>query len=329
MAKYKIPAYTIHDIGSAQSLAENYSWGQKDLHVPDVWKKTKGKGITVAILDSGCSIHPDLKDNIDFKLSRSFIPNEDIYDQYVGHGTHVAGIVAASLNESGVVGVAPEAKIVTIKVLGKNGYSVGNSIVQGLDYCLELKPDIINMSLGGPCLTNQYDATHERIKKLTEMGIIVICAAGNDGIDNVLCPAQYDETVAVGSYAPATIRSRSTFSSYGDTLDVMAPGEEIVSTWLNGQYAALSGTSMATPFISGVIALMLSYYKAQNKKLTVEEIKEKLISNCIDIGSKGKDKYTGWGIVNPEQIFLPLSTKPAPATQKKSFWQKIKSWFSK
>jgi major intracellular serine protease len=325
MAKYEIPPYIIHDVGSAQALAESYSWGMTDLKVPNVWKKTKGKDIRVAVLDSGCSIHPDLKANIDYKLSKSFIPNEDIYDNYVGHSTHVAGIIGAELNEAGIVGVAPEVTIITVKVLGKNGGSVGNSVEQGLDYCIQLKPDIVNMSLGG---AEPMVSLHEKIKKLFDMGIIVVCAAGNNGEEKVLYPAQYDETIAVGSYSPATIRSRSLFSSYGDTLDIMAPGEEILSTWLNAQYSVLSGTSMAAPFVSGVLALMLSYYKAQGKKLTIDEMKNKLLTNCIDIGATGKDKFTGWGVINPEKVFLP-ATNNTPIVPKKTFWQKFKSWFSK
>lgn len=325
MAKCFIPPYKIHDIGSAQALSESYSWGQTDLNIPSIWKKTKGKGVRIAVLDSGCSIHPDLRNNIDYDLSISCISNEDKYDQYVGHGSHVAGIISAQQNATGIVGVAPEATLITIKVLGKNNFSVSNSIEKGLDYCIKIKPDIINMSLGGAC---PMGAVLEKIKTLYSMGIIVICAAGNDGTENILCPAQFDETVAVGSYSPSTVRSRSLFSSYGETLDVMAPGEEIVSTWLNAQYAVLSGTSMAAPFISGIVALMLAYFKSQNIKLSVDEIKGLLINNCIDIGAKGKDKYSGWGVVNPEQIFVnPATVTITPPKQ--TFWQKIKSWFGK
>lgn len=323
--EFKIPAYTVHDVGDIETLSQIYPQNIKSLDIPDIWKKTKGKGIVVAILDTGTpKNHPDLLQNIDLSKCRSFIEDEDIWDTYSGHGTHVGGTIGALDNAYGVVGVAPEVTIICIKVLSKNGRSSAKSVLQGLNYCLKIKPDIINMSLGS---SSPMPEVHNAIKKLIEMNIPVVAAAGNNGSESVLYPAQYDEVIAVGSYSNSMIKDRSLFSSYGDTLDIMAPGEEILSTYLNGQYAVLSGTSMACPVVVGIIALLISYIRSQNKTLNVEEIKKTLIRSAIDIGGKGFDKQTGWGIVNPKKIFLEISGLSSP--KKLSFWQKLKLLFSK
>jgi subtilisin len=323
--EFKIPAYTVHDVGDIEILSQIYPSNIRSLDIPDIWKKTKGKGIVVAILDTGTpKNHPDLLQNIDLSKCRSFIEDEDIWDIYSGHGTHVGGTISALDNTYGVVGVAPEVTVVYIKVLSKNGRSSAESVLKGLEYCIKIKPDIINMSLGA---SSPMPEVHNAIKKLTEMDIIVVAAAGNNGLESVLYPAQYEEVVAVGSYNNNMLKDRSSFSSYGETLDIMAPGEEILSTYLNGQYAVLSGTSMACPVVVGIVALLLSYIRSQNKSLNVEEIKKLLIRNAIDVGEKGFDKYTGWGIIDPKNIFSEISGLSFP--KKLSFWQKLKLLFSK
>lgn len=323
--EFKIPAYTVHDVGDIETLSQIYPQGIKSLEIPNIWKKTKGKGIVVAILDTGTpKDHPDLLQNIDLSKCRSFIEGEDIWDTHSGHGTHVGGTIGALDNTYGVVGVAPEVTIICIKVLSKNGRSSAESVLRGLEYCVKIKPDVINMSLGASA---PMPLVHKAIKKLVDMNIPVIAAAGNNGTEAVLYPAQYDEVIAVGSYSNSMLKDRSLFSSYGDTLDIMAPGEEILSTYLNGQYAVLSGTSMACPVIVGIVALLLSYIRSIHKTLTVDEIKKILIRNAVDIGGKGFDKHTGWGIVNPAKIFLEISGLSTP--KKLSFWQKLKLLFTK
>lgn len=323
--EFKIPAYTVHDVGDIETLSQIYPQNIRSLNIPNLWKKTKGRGIVVAILDTGTpKDHPDLLKNVDLSKCRSFIEGEDIWDTHSGHGTHVGGTIGAIDNAYGVVGVAPEVTLISIKVLSKNGRSTANSVLKGLEYCINIKPDIINMSLGSQV---PMPDVHKAIKTLHKMNIPVIAAAGNNGSESVMYPAQYDEVIAVGSYSNSMIQDRSLFSSYGETLDIMAPGEEILSTYLNGQYAVLSGTSMACPVIVGVVALLLSYIRTLQKNLTVEEIKSILIRNAVDIGGKGFDKHTGWGIVNPEKMFAELLGQPI--VKKLTFWQKLKLLFSK
>jgi len=319
-----LPVYTIHDVGDIETLSQIYPQNIIALDIPRLWTKTKGKGVIVAVLDTGIHTHPDLVKNIDISKCRSFIPNEGIFDNTVGHGVHCSGIIAAQNDEQGVVGIAPEATIVSIKVLDKNGRSQGNSIVEGLEYCHKLQPDIINLSLGN--ISPMPDA-YEVIKRLVKNNIIVVASAGNNGTEGILYPAAYDEVIAVGSYSNSTIKDRSLFSSYGDALDIMAPGEEIFSTFLNGQYCVMSGTSMACPHISGVIALLIAYYKKSNKILTVDDIRKLLLTTASDIGKKGFDKENGWGIIDPDRLFDNLPAEIA--IKKPSFWQKIKLFFKR
>ena len=258
------------------------------------------------VLDTGCPIdHPDLMRNIDLSKCRSFINGEDIFDSYVGHGVHCAGTIGAVDNTEGIVGIAPEVTIITGKVLDKNGRNQGDSILKGLEYCLKVLPDVINLSLGGP---SPMPEVHEVIKKLTNKGVTIVCAAGNNGVENILYPAKYDEVITVGSYSDTILKDPSSFSSWGEALDLMAPGDKILSTYLNKGYAVLSGTSMATPVVSGVVALILSKYKNEGKHLKVDEIKKMLYTTAIDVGNKGWDSKTGWGIINPESIFGEVVT---------------------
>jgi subtilisin len=324
---FKIPSYTVHDIGDIQTLSQIYPQNLRELNIPEVWKKTRGKGVLVAVLDTGTpKEHPDLIKNIDLSKCRSFIPGEDIWDTHHGHSTHVGGTIAASDNHFGIVGVAPDVTLVTIKVLGKNGRGSSDSIRKGLEYCLQLKPDVINMSLGS---STPLSDVHDVIKKLVKAGIPVIAAAGNDGKEGVMYPAQYDEVIAVGSYGQGTIKEKSLFSNYGDTLDIMAPGEEILSTYLNGQYAVLSGTSMATPHVAGVVALMIAYMRTQGKTLTPDQIKNLLIRTATDIGSSGFDKHHGYGIVDPVQIFNNIHLEPniLQYRPRKPWYKRLFSWW--
>jgi major intracellular serine protease len=301
-----LPRYEIHDVGSAQALSQIYPQNVRDLNIPKIWSKSKGKGVFVMVLDTGCPIdHPDLMKNVDLSKCRSFIEGEDIFDSYVGHGIHCAGTIGAVDNTEGIVGIAPEVTIITAKVLDKNGRSQNDSILKGLQYCLKVLPDVINLSLGGP---NPMPEVHEVIKKLTAQGVVIVCAAGNNGEENILYPAKYEEVITVGSYSDTILKDRSSFSSWGKELDIMAPGNKILSTYLNKGYAVLSGTSMATPVVSGVVALILAKYKAENKNLSVDEVKKMLYTTAIDVGNNGWDSHSGWGIINPESIFGEVVT---------------------
>lgn len=289
-----IPKFEVKDIGTIDQLSEIYGWGIKDLKIPESWTETKGENVRVMIIDSGMSNHPDIGDNELTRLSKSF-NKETVLDKN-GHGCIVSGIVGAKLNSSGIVGVAPECKIISVKVLNRHGRTDDKTLKDALEYAIKIKPDIINMSLGSwepqPSLEPLYK------KLIYELNIPIVCAAGNEGVKGVMYPARYPYTIAVGSYKEG--RALSAFSAYSEIghVDFVAPGDEILSTYLNKQYAVMSGTSMAAPFVSGILALLISKHKKENTPYTSEKLRSLLSSATIDLGSEGDDEKFGKGIID-------------------------------
>ncbi len=318
--KTTIGGYRILNVLNVRSLNETIDWGLLKHNVPDAWNTTQGEGINIYILDTaGNTNHPDLKENllggINFSVSKT------LHDLN-GHGTHCAGIIAASRNNRGMVGVAPKAKVFLVKVLNDNGSGTFQSLETGLKYCYDLiikkspnRPHIISMSLGASV---PMPSIYSWIKKLYNLDVPVICAGGNEGKDGVLYPAVYDETIAIGAY---DINERlASFSSIGSQIDFTTPGVNIYSTWKNNQYALLSGTSMAAPFMAGVVALLLSKHMKQeemgipNNCKTVPQIVEHLVRHSIDKGSVGKDSGWGWGILDVNTLLAPEQV-PAVTTE--------------
>lgn len=321
----QLPPYVIHQVGDIETLSQVANWGITDLDIPEVWKKTEGEGVTIVVMDSGIPNHEDLNGNILINKCRSFIDNE--WEDTIGHATHVTGICSAINDTKGVVGGAPKAKIINLKVLSNSGFSTETSITEGLKYCLELKPDIVNMSLGGK---NPMPEALEVLKKLDEAGVIVVCSAGNNGEKpdkSVLYPAKYESVIAVGSYSPTTITSKSLFSCVGPEIDIAAPGDQILSTYLNNQYGVLSGTSMSAPAVSSIIALYISYLKKNKIPYTAQSVKETILKNCKDVGKDGFDEEFGWGIISPKKIFQTLQSVDQPVVIKKiPWWKKLLFW---
>ncbi|WP_404451569.1 S8 family peptidase [Virgibacillus necropolis] len=262
--------------------------GVELIQAPEIWSKTKGKDITVAILDTGCEAdHPDLKDRV--INGKNFTDDDnsdpDIFKDHAGHGTHVAGTIAASNNDAGVSGVAPEANLLIVKVLNKNGSGQYDWIINGINFAIEQKVDIISMSLGGP---NDNAKLHDAIKKAVNNNILVVCAAGNEGdgdhsTDEFAYPGSYNEVISVG--AIDLKRRSSDFSNSNNEIDLVTPGENILSTYLDGKYAKLSGTSMSAPHVSGALALIKNLandYFARN--LSEPELYAQLIKRTVPLG---------------------------------------------
>jgi major intracellular serine protease len=271
--------------------------GVEMIQAPKIWDQTKGKGITVAILDTGCDIiHPDLKERI--IGGRNFTNDDggkaDEYKDYNGHGTHVAGTIAATKNNTGVVGVAPEANLLIIKVLDKNGSGQYEWIINGINYAIEQRADIISMSLGGP---EDLPELHTAIQKAISNNILVICAAGNEGdgvdsTDEFDYPGSYNEVISVG--AIDLERHSSNFSNSNNEVDLVGPGEKILSTFLDGKYATLSGTSMATPHVSGAMALIKALsITSFERDLTATELYAQLIKRTVPLGNSPKLEGNG------------------------------------
>lgn len=234
------------------ALSQTRNWGLDVCLIDEMWKVSKGAGVKVAVLDTGISNHTDLVGawTIAFNCSS----DDSFEDRKSGHGTHVAGIIGARDNDFGVVGVAPEVTLFPIKVLSDTGGGSFQAIEAGIRKAKELGANIISMSLGSP--VPPPESLHDAIKEAAGAGIIMLAAAGNDS-GNVNYPARYDEVIAIAALDQNGDLAK--FSSRDNTVDAVGPGVDIYSTFLNNQYAKMSGTSQACPFLAGVCALIYSY----------------------------------------------------------------------
>lgn len=251
-----IPDFSNKILSVVSVLTNQNNWGISFIGADLAWPYSKGEDVTVAVIDTGWTNHKDLLSN--FKAGYDATGNNDFIDRGNFHGTHVAGIIASNCGDgNGTIGIAPMAKLVPIKALNDDGSGSFDFVINALKIALDIDVDIINMSLGTTIAPNN-DEVHNLIKQLTDKGKIVICAAGNDG-GEVNFPARYDESVAVAAVEHTGTLAK--FSSRGPELDTAAPGVQIYSTWGDGRYIMLDGTSMACPCISGVVALIVSWYK--------------------------------------------------------------------
>ena len=296
---YRLPPFNVDKVMLA--TAETIDWGLKLLGIPPLWKETQGEGIKVGVLDTGIALeHPDLQPAI--LKARDFTRSPSAAYDAQGHGTHVSGIIAARRNAHGIVGVAPQSKIIAAKVLNDEGAGTSQDIVAGIQWAIESGADILSMSLGSP---EPDEEIHQALLLAISKGIFVITAAGNEGpdLDTVGYPAGFPEMVAVGSIDRR--KKLSQFSSRGRQVDVVAPGDEITSCYPPRGYATLSGTSMATPFVSGVVALALAKHRKLGGKTplhTQQDLIEHLCRTSADAGLAGFDPLYGCGIVNPAKL---------------------------
>lgn len=288
--------FSIHsEVLDVQSVAPSQviDWGVSLVQAPQVWSATRGEGVKVALLDTGVDYnHPDLKQNI--VAGKNFTSaNANDYLDRQGHGSHCAGIIAGLDNGIGIVGVAPQAKLYVGKVLGDNGSGGLQAIVNGIDWAISQKVDVISMSLG--CSQDPGPDFHAAFQRARQAGIIIVAASGNE---NTTCgwPAAYEECIAVGAVDQTF--GRAGFSNFGEAVDVVAPGVDILSTYKNGQYAKLSGTSMATPMVAGVVALVVGYCRKMGVQATPDKIMQMISERSIDMGADGKDNMFGNGLIN-------------------------------
>ncbi|MFD1425333.1 S8 family peptidase [Kroppenstedtia sanguinis] len=248
-----------------------------------------GKKVRVGVIDSGINLnHPDLVSNI--KGGVNFIhPGRSPIDGN-GHGTHVAGVIAARSNGIGVVGVAPSSNLYAIKVLDDQGSGSVTDLIRGIDWGIDHGMHILNLSLSLSGSQVPAALTHA-VQAATRKGILVITAAGNGGNaqgtgDQVEMPARLSSTISVAALDRKN--RRASFSATGPSLDLAAPGVNILSTYKEGQYAVLSGTSMAAPHVSGVAALF------KQRGLSAATVRRQLLGKAIHLGSR---RWYGAGLV--------------------------------
>ncbi|MBU1179742.1 S8 family peptidase [Patescibacteria group bacterium] len=277
---------------------QTMDWGVDRIDADLAWSVSKGTGVKVAVIDTGIDKdHPDLAGNlkggVNFVSKNPKKPADpNTWDDDNGHGTHVAGIIAAIDNTEGVVGVAPEANLYAVKVLDKTGSGYVSDIISGLQWAVNNGMDVVNMSLGAQV---DVQAFHDAVDAADAAGVLLFAAAGNDGDGDPLTnevdyPAKYDSVVAVG--ATASDDSTPYWSSEGAEVEVSAPGANVLSTTNDGGYGVKNGTSMATPHVVGVAALMVS--------AGVTDVRGTLTATAEDLGPVGFDNSYGYGLVDAQ-----------------------------
>jgi len=257
-------------------------YGLDMIKAKSIWAESKkGAGVKIAVIDSGCDInHENLKNNI---IGVRNFTNEDkknpnIVIDRVGHGTHVTGIICA--NGNNMTGVAPDAKIYVLKAINRTGTGKLSWVINAIKYAIEKRVDIISMSLG---LSENSPKLENIIKEAVNNNIAVVCAAGNEGDGNddsfeYSYPAAYIDVISVGAVDKKGVPAK--FSNTNACIDLVAPGVDIISTYPNNKFASLSGTSMATPYVSGSLALLKNWSKNEFKRdLTQEELYAQLIKH--------------------------------------------------
>jgi len=250
-------------------------WGIVAVTANVAWRKTLGEGIVVCVIDTGIDRgHLDLIDNI--LGGESFVSTEPDFHDLNGHGTHVSGTIAAVDNKIGVIGVAPRAKLYAVKVLDKTGGGYSSDVADGIMACINQNVDIISMSLGGELPST---IIKNALLRAVSKGIYVIAAAGNNSAD-VGYPAAYDFVIAIS--AIDNRMNLAWFSSRGPEIEFAAPGVDVLSTFNNGLYDTMSGTSMAAPHVSGVVALALSAGKSEIKVRNINLPREHQGKGLVD-----------------------------------------------
>ncbi len=299
------------------------------LQMPDAWELTTGLAeVVVAVLDTGVYVdHEDLGGGIwgnpleipnngidddgngfvdDMNGWNFAANNNNIADDYfAGHGTHVAGIIAARINNGkGIAGMAGGVTIMPVKVFPPSGYGTYDDLIQGILYATDNGARVINLSLGATSYSRGEEAA---VDYAWAHGVVIVAAAGNMGSNTYHYPAAHPNVIAV--VATDASDNRAGFSNWGDFIDVAAPGVSVYSTYRWGNYGPMSGTSMAAPHVAGLAALILS----RNAQLTNAQVRQIIEQNTDDLGATGRDLYFGHGRINGRKALAAVSLPPQPS----------------
>jgi subtilisin family serine protease len=295
-------------VGGRTFAADEIPWGVGRIRANLVWNTNAGNGITIAVIDTGVVDadyyqHPDLVGKI--VAGETFVPGS-WWDDLRNHGTLVAGIMAAIINDFGLIGVSPGVNLIVAKAVPPN--DIPQDYADALYWSKNQGAQIVVMSFGENREGIDYSAFQDACNDLyINYGILLIAAAGNDGVPIFEYPALYSTVIAVGAVDENDNRWSS--SNYGSKLELMAPGVLINSTanpYANPYtlYAVYDGTSFAAPHVAGVAALIYAskidpdYDFNENGRWDNFEVREKLQNTTLDLGSLGRDDYYGYGLVN-------------------------------
>ena len=279
-------------------------WGLTAANIPPVWDYTTGSNdVSVCIIDTGFSnTHPDLKSNM-FRQGWDYAYGGEVLDDPDGHGTMVAGIIAAdSNNYKGIAGINRNTFIIPLKIPLIGEYFDTSKIIEALYDAGDSGCDVINMSLGGPTFSPTFN---NAVQYAYSQGSIIIASAGNDATKGnpINYPASYNNVISVGSINSSL--NRSSFSNYNNYVDVVAPGENILTTNNNDWYEYVSGTSFSAPHVAGIAALI----KSVKPDLTTNNFMDLIKTTSRDLGTTGYDNQYGYGLINAtsmlNQLFKP------------------------
>ena len=241
----------------------------------------RGEGVKVALLDSGLDPdHPDLRGN--YRGGYDFVNDDPEPRDDNGHGTEVAGVVAAEEDGFGLVGVAPRVELYAVKVLGSNARGAISDVIKGIEWAIQHGIKVVNLSLGTP---EDSRALREAVRAAWEAGLVLVAAAGNESA-GVLYPAAYPEVIAVSATTEDDQLAWS--SNFGPEVDLAAPGEEVPTTYLEGRYKLATGTSFAAAHVTGVAALLISSGINDNR-----EVRRRLEQTAEDLGLPREEQGSG------------------------------------
>ncbi|MDG9727841.1 type VII secretion-associated serine protease mycosin [Streptomyces sp. DH41] len=286
-------------------------WSLQRVQLDELWTESKGKGVRVAVIDTGVDVaNPQLKSAVDVKSGRNFLPkdlkdedgdpidrgNENGTTDTVGHGTKVAGIIAARPDDrTGFVGLAPEATIIPIQQNDAEGNGDTDTLAKSIRYAVEAGADVINISQDTAGAAEPDPKLEAAVDDALAKEIVIVASAGNDGLGGNIkktYPASYEGVLAVA--ASDRNNERASFSQSGDFVDVAAPGVDMISTVPRGGHCADNGTSFSAPYVSGVAALIKGEHPTWTQRQIVAQI-EQTAERTIS----GHDRLVGWGVVDP------------------------------
>ena len=289
------PRYSVSDEDYALQDYLDY------LNMGEVWNYRSGAGVTVAVIDTGIDTdHPEFAGRIS---EYSYNATEDkivkdyndwsLIEDEVGHGTAVTGVIAAAMDGSGVVGIAPNVEIIVIKAECDQygNFYRGSDLVFGIYYAVERDVQVVNMSFGGSA--NIYS---EATQLAYDSDIICVAAAGNSGTSSLTYPAADEHVIGVGALDAWNLAE---YSNYGENVNLCAPGTTYTSL-INGTYGEMTGTSLSSPIVAGAIALLLQ----NNPYTTFDDVTEVLYASCYDLGDLGRDWYYGFGALDVHALIL-------------------------
>jgi subtilisin len=288
--------------GQPSPQAETIPAGVAQIKAPVAWDCSRGKGVRVAVLDTGIdNTHPDLTAN--YKGGISFVPGESPMDGN-GSGTHMAGTIAAALNGAGVVGVAPTAYLYAVKVAANTGGGQWSWLIAGIDWCINNKMHILSIGSGGGSAPS---ALEMMCNTAFNKGLLLVAGAGHagPGMGTVGVPGKYKNVIAVSAIDSSNMIAL--FSSRGPEVELCAPGVNVLSTVLGGGYGTMSGTARASAHVTGAAAVVWGAHRFANNVA----IWNLLASTADNLGNPGWDPLYGYGRVDVEQAAFEFAVPPA------------------